>query len=507
MLMELEKLLHKHFGFSVFRPGQKEVVTSILNGTHTLAMLPTGTGKSLCYQLAGYLLEGPVLIVSPLLSLMQDQVEQMMQFGEKRVIALNSFLNNTERKYALNHLKNYKFIFISPEMLNLEFIIARLQQISISLFVVDEAHCISQWGYDFRPDYSKLGNIRLKLDNPLTMALTATATESVRKDIVKSLQIEKTRKIVSTVDRPNIAFYKEETQYHQDKMERMFQLVDKLEKPGIVYFSSKKITEQAADYLKIKGISSVSAYHGGMDQEQRILVQQQFLHGQLDVICATSAFGMGVNKEDIRFVIHFHMPMQLESYLQEIGRAGRDGHESIAILLHSQGDEQLPLQLVEGELPSEDQLEWMTHWISQNSKQEVTFLEIENELRTISGLSETQWRFINDFLSSDSTVNGNLVAKIMVLKEISKKRLLIKKENIRKVKNWIDTTTCRREHILNYFEEDKNPNRTNCCDLCGIQLERYFSTMSRGNDTNKLEDWKESLSKILLNKQAKEYEK
>lgn len=506
-MMELEKLLYKHFGFSVFRPGQKEVVTSILNGTHTLAMLPTGTGKSLCYQLAGYLLEGPVLIVSPLLSLMQDQVEQMMQFGEKRVIALNSFLNNAERKYALNHLKNYKFIFISPEMLNLEFIMAKLQQISISLFVVDEAHCISQWGYDFRPDYSKLGNIRLKLNNPLTLALTATATESVRKDIVKSLQTEKTRRIVSTVDRPNIAFYKKETQSHQDKMERMLQLVDNLKKPGIVYFSSKKISEQAADYLKIKGISNVSAYHGGMDQEQRILVQQQFLHGQLDVICATSAFGMGVNKEDIRFVIHFHMPMQLESYLQEIGRAGRDGYGSIAILLHSQGDEQLPLQLAEGELPSEDQLEWMSHWVSQDGKHEVPFVEIENELKTISGFSDTQWRFIKDFLSSHNQERGTLAAKIMELNEISKKRLLIKKENISRVKNWIDSTTCRREHILNYFEEAKNSNSTNCCDFCGIHLERYFSTISRKDVANNLEDWKESLSKILSNKQAKEHEK
>lgn len=499
MSIDLQAFLQKKFNFSSFKEGQREVITSVMNGHHTFALLPTGTGKSLCYQLPGYLLPGAVIIVSPLLSLMQDQVEQMQMNGEKRVVALNSFLQGSERREIFQKLDQFKFIFISPEMLQLEYVIRKLQKLTISLFVVDEAHCISQWGYEFRPDYMRLGFIREQLGAPLTLALTATATEDIAEDIINSLHLTSCDKHLYSVDRPNIALKVEQVSNFYNKQERVVELVSTLEGPGIIYFSSKKLAEEMAGLLKSRGIPDVLAYHGGLDQESRMLIQQQFLNGQLDVICATSAFGMGINKENVRYVIHFHMPLQMESYLQEIGRAGRDGGKSIAILLYSPGDELLPYQLVENEVPNSYQVERISYWLRQNSNNLQLMEKFEEEIIALAGFSETQWRLTKDYLLTHRQSQVEYNELLQKFKDYVENRMAVKKQHVNQMKDWLYSDSCRREKILNYFDEQQKIEVEDCCDLCGIDMSSFVKRTVANKKGDESFYWKKYLSTILLN--------
>ncbi|RBP89555.1 ATP-dependent DNA helicase RecQ [Cytobacillus firmus] len=497
--MRLEAVLQSKFGYPAFRPGQKEIIESVLSGRNTVAMLPTGTGKSLCYQLPGYVIEGQVIIISPLLSLMQDQAEQLMMNGEKKVIAFNSFLTSAEKKQALIHLNQYKFIFISPEMLYYESVLSQLKKLRIALFVVDEAHCISQWGYDFRPDYLKLGEVRKIIGNPVTLALTATATSEVKGDIKKSLGIlDDCSEFIYSVDRPNIALSVERLDNFREKTERLVELAEILKGPGIIYFSSKKKAEQSAELLRDKGAKRVMAYHGGMDQESRILVQQQFIHGQLDLICATSAFGMGINKDNIRYVIHFHMPLQIESYLQEIGRAGRDGKQSIAIMLYSPGDEQLPIQLAESELPDKAQIDWIMEWVEENPNAIPNIGLFEEQIKQRSGLTDVQWRIFNDFFDRKSKSGLDYRRILQDMKGYYEGRIKLKRDSIEEVYKWIHKKTCRRENILSYFDEGKNASVPSCCDICGLQLGNFTRNTNSDNQESPLYDWKNHLEYLLI---------
>ena len=495
--MILEKQLKKYFNYEAFRTGQKEVISSVMAGKDTLAMLPTGIGKSLCYQLPGYMLAGQVIVISPLLSLMQDQVEQLMMNGEKRVIAFNSFLTMEERNEAILYMHEYKFIFLSPEMLQFDYCLSKLKQLEISLFVIDEAHCISQWGYDFRPDYLKIGEIKKRLGNPVTLALTATATKEVRDDIISILSFENGYEHIDTVDRPNIALKVELLETHEEKMARLIELVSILEGPGIIYFNSKKMCEQAAALLKSNGIDRVMAYHGGMEQENRILIQQQFLYGQLKIICATSAFGMGINKNNVRFVIHFHMPLQVESYLQEIGRAGRDGKKSIAILLYTLGDEQIAYQLAQGEFPDDIQMDLLIHWFKENKQAINTLSRYEKELRRMANLTDIQWRLVNDFLQLEN--NNDYVQSMAKFKIYVNERRHIKREKIQAMQRLIITTECRRKNILKYFEEDVKIVIKDCCDKCGIEMNHFSPNRIDKAAASSMYNWKRHLTELLLN--------
>lgn len=474
---KLQALRH-YFHLESFRIGQEDIIDSVLAKQNTLGMLPTGTGKSLCYQLPGYLLDGTVLIISPLLSLMQDQVEQLGMMGEKRAVALNSFLTGDEREQALNRLESYKFIYMAPEMLSNTYLLKRLKTMNISLFVVDEAHCISQWGPDFRPDYLSLGRFRKLLGEPTLLALTATAAPEVRLDIKKRLQLEDMNEIVYSVDRKNIAMAVIEEPGHFDKQARVIDLALRLEKPGIIYFSSKRLADEMAEELRKAGLPRTASYHGGMDYEQRILIQQQFVYGQLEIICATSAFGMGVNKEDIRFVIHFHMPGQAESYLQEVGRAGRDGKQSVAILLYADGDEYLPLQLLDGELPSEAQIDAFFRGVAPE----------------MLGLTDIQERFLEFYKSREDQFADSAQG----VKEIRADRIAYKRKKLAAMKSWLNTGQCRREKLLSFFDEQPGSKPQVCCDCCGLELSQFEQTASSSVPEGGIEhNWELVLGQLL----------
>lgn len=446
--MNLEQELKRYLGFDTFRMGQKEVIETVLSGEDVFAMLPTGMGKTVCYQLSGYLIDGLVVIVSPLLSLMQDQVERMRAYGEKRAVALNSFLSTAEKNEILAHLSAYKFVFLSPEMLASEGVRTAFLREKIGLFVIDEAHCISQWGHDFRPDYLFLGEFREKANKPTTMVLTATATKRVRADILEQLNLSGIKEIIYSVNRPNISFQVEKFAAKREKEEALLDLAEKLATPGIIYFSSKRLAEETAHILRREKGRRAAYYHGDMEPLDRILIQEQFVSGQLDLICATSAFGMGIDKADIRFVIHYHLPADLEAYMQEVGRAGRDGIESVAILLYANGDEVLRQQLADRDLPDPNLLQ-----LPENLKET---------------LPEAEKRFLNYFLRS-----GLSEAEI---RERIEKRRLIKQENLQALLGFIQTDDCRRVYLMSYFGENdfSETGGENCCDNDAASLEPFL---------------------------------
>lgn len=352
----LTAVLKEKFGFDSFKPGQAEVLEALTAGKNTLAMLPTGGGKSLIYQMMGNMRDGLVIIVTPLLSLMQDQVARLNYAGEPKVVALNSTLPQDARRTILRSLDQYKFLFVSPEMLGQTVVQSALRKMKINLLVVDEAHTIVSWGPDFRPDYLALPQVHKKLGQPQLLLLTATATPKMMTDITVPFGLPESDWFIyrQSVDRPNIYLHTETLANEGQKRERLADLVRQLQGPGIVYFSSRKLATSMADWLAENTGRRVAAYHAGLDTMSRYRIQQQFMLGQIDVIAATSAFGMGIDKDNVRYVIHYHLSNDLANYLQEIGRAGRDGEQSAAILLYVPGDENLQLNMIDGTIPNRE---------------------------------------------------------------------------------------------------------------------------------------------------------
>ncbi|MDY0990091.1 DNA helicase RecQ [Flavobacterium sp. CFBP9031] len=330
----LHTTLKENFGFERFRPNQETIINTILSGQDTLAIMPTGGGKSICFQLPALILPGITVVISPLIALMKDQVDSLKTNGISACF-INSSQSSQEQQYYIDNLKtnHFKLVYIAPE--SLSYLDMAFNELNISLIAIDEAHCISSWGHDFRPAYTNLGYLKSRFPSTPILALTATADKATRTDITKQLNLKNPKTFIASFDRANLSLEV------RPALDRVKQIIDFIEsKPnesGIIYCLSRKTTEELAEKLKKNGIEA-KAYHAGLDNETRAKTQDQFINDDCQVVCATIAFGMGIDKSNVRWVIHYNLPKNIEGYYQEIGRAGRDGLPAETVLFESYAD-------------------------------------------------------------------------------------------------------------------------------------------------------------------------
>ncbi|HLW62230.1 MAG TPA: ATP-dependent DNA helicase RecQ, partial [Flavobacterium sp.] len=338
--IDLYQELKKHFGFDQFRGLQEQVVETIISGQNTFVIMPTGGGKSLCYQLPALVLEGTAIVVSPLIALMKNQVDAIRGISDEYGVAhvLNSSLNKSEINQVKEDIKRgvTKLLYVAPESLTKEEYTSFLKTVPLSFIAIDEAHCISEWGHDFRPEYRNLRNIIRQIGDIPIIGLTATATPKVQEDILKNLEMPDAKVFKSSFNRPNL-YYEVRPKTKNIESDIIKFIKNHQGKSGVIYCLSRKKVEEIAQVLQVNGISAVP-YHAGLDAKTRAKHQDMFLLEDVDVVVATIAFGMGIDKPDVRFVIHHDIPKSLESYYQETGRAGRDGGEGHCLAYYSYKD-------------------------------------------------------------------------------------------------------------------------------------------------------------------------
>jgi ATP-dependent DNA helicase RecQ len=475
---QLARVAEQTFGWEQLRPHQREAMEHVVAGHDTLVVLPTGAGKSAIYQVPALLTSGPALIVSPLLALQQDQLEGIGESGAPEAVAINSMQSAAERDRAWAAIRRgaAKYVFLAPEQLAKEETVAELAELRIRLFVVDEAHCVSAWGHDFRPDYLRLGQVIERLEHPVVLAMTATAALPVRQDIVARLGLRDHREVFGGFDRPNlhlrVVHAVEDEQKRREVVARVRELHAESEPHrGLVYVATRKDAERYAEEL-VDGGMAAAAYHAGMRGADRESVHERFLDDELDVVVATSAFGMGIDKPDVRFVVHASAPESLDSYYQQVGRAGRDGEPAAIVLCYRPEDLNLQRFLTGSRAP-EDVLAEVAGVLGRHEGP-VHLNELKDE---VDGSAARRTRAVNLLEEAGvvaTTEDGRLEyldagtspgAAVAAAVEVAETRQRLVRSRIEMMRGYAETTDCRRRFLLGYFGEQLR-ERCGNCDTC-----------------------------------------
>lgn len=472
-----QTILKKYFGFDAFRGLQEEIIQRTLKNQHSLVIMPTGSGKSLIYQIPALNFDGLTVVISPLIALMKDQVDGLQK---KSIDAayINSSLNKEERekRYKLVAEGHYRLLYVTPERFRKSEFVEILKKRTISLLAVDEAHCISEWGHDFRPDYTRLKEFRNLMSNPTTIALTATATPRVQDDIVKQLGLtQKEVKIFHEgIERENLFLECHEIWGEEKKLNHILEIMQQNPGNGIVYFVLIKDLNRMAELLRKKKVRYLK-YHGDLSGEERKKIQDRYMGGENNLVLATNAFGLGIDKENIRYVTHAQIPSSLEAYYQEIGRAGRDGRHSVCTLLYDEQDLNIQLQFIEWNNPSAGYYDRLYRLISdQSERMNAEGIEFVREQMTYKNRNDFRLETALGMLDRFGVTEGGLDSKnLTIISELSEElssqenrdiKLKMEQEKLYQMVLYTKEEICRKAFIHRYFGLEYQ-EKCGVCDL------------------------------------------